>query len=147
MGNQIIMSGNNGLIDLNNLAYSADKESGCDFFLFSPTGQFEPTIEELFSGEVRADWEDETDDNEEMEIGGTWEPSTQPPIEHSSPQTLKIELLINISINGQSVPFQVGSNGADSLGELQKDVSHSQGEEERKTLLSADKFSQSVLRI
>lgn len=97
-------------------------DKGYDFFLFNSQGQFEPTIEELYSGEIRADDEDEEDDKEE-ELGGYFipNPGFEPNSEQEQQPTLKLELSINlnISINGESIfsnqfPNQLGCSGLDS---------------------------------
>ena len=105
-------------------------DKGYDFFLFNSQGQFEPTIEELYSGEIRAD--DEEDDEEKEELGGYFIPNPEPeivkqpssilqPIPLPSPNfqqpTLKLELSINlnISINGESIfSNQLGCSKLDS---------------------------------
>ncbi len=134
------MNGNGGLIE-DKIVFPGNEIH--DFFLFHPDGMFEPTFEELLTGEIRADWEDESDDNEEMEIGGTWEPL---PLE-TQPQKLKIELSINlnVSINGEAVSIQI-NNGLDSLGGGQ-DACINKRETTRPIDNAQNEFGGGVLRI
>lgn len=125
---------NGGLID-EQIVFSGNQDY--DFFLFYSEGGFQPTLEELLEGEVRADWEDESDDNEEMEIMG-FEPSL-------SYETIKIELSLNISINGQAVSIQMASDGLDSVGG--QNASINEGEEKRQTLHDKNEFGGAILRI
>ena len=103
------------------IIFVGDKEY--DFFLFNPEGLFEPDIEELVAGEIRADWEDESDEWDESDPEGDFEgfinddklensleqpASILQPIPDSKPiqqSALKLELSINLSIfiNGESI--------------------------------------------
>ena len=136
------MNMNGGLID-EQIVFSGNQDY--DFFLFYSEGGFQPTLEELLEGEVRADWEDESDDNEEMEIMG-FEPSPSYGLpENHHPQTIKIELSLNISINGQAVLIQMASDGLDSVGG--QNASINEGEEKRQTLHDKNEFGGAILRI
>ncbi|MGL4498579.1 MAG: hypothetical protein ACRC78_12660 [Planktothrix sp.] len=110
-----------------------------DYFLFSE--KFEASLEEMVNGEIRADWEDEDDDEEKEEIMGFTpypENSFSPP---NSPIKIELTIKINLSINGQTVDLQIGSLGDDT------NASFNEGQETRSPLYGEDEFGGGVLRI
>ncbi len=109
-----------------------------DYFIFSE--KFEPSIEEMIKGEIRADWENDEDDEEKEEIMGFTPYPENSSFTPNSPIKIELTIKINLSINGQNIDLQIGSLGEDSYvgnkGETKGSLNH-----------AADEFGGFVLRI
>lgn len=110
-----------------------------DYFLFSE--KFEPSIEELIKGEIRADWEDEEDDKEIEEVMG-FTPDENINNSLSSPIKIEFSIKLELSINGKQIDFQIGSLGEDSVN-----ASINKGEKARPIDYAPNEFGGAVLRI
>ena len=108
-----------------------------DYFLFSE--RFEPSFEEMINGEIRADWEDEDDDQETEEIMG-FTPDCEGFVE-DSPIKIELTIKVNLSINGKNIDLQIGSLGEDSHASINKEQTT------RSPLHGEDEFSGAVLRV
>lgn len=113
-------------------------EGAIDYFLFSE--RFEPSLEEMIKGEIRADWETENDDEELEEIMG-FTPDTSPYTSPSSPIKVELSIKLELSVNGKNIDFQIGSLGGDSHASI------NEGKKTRSFDYGQDEFGGSVLRI